>query len=128
MEGVEHRLADSVGGGTYRRAAPMVVGGDQAPTAGGSSNDAHQTIMAAAPSPRHRPTPVPASGTRFRVVQAPKTIICVDCGGTCHLLAHPETEFQSGDPVAYRCADCMDRWDLVMPDEEDGRGDELVSI
>ena len=106
----------------------MVVGGGQAPTAGGSSNNAHQTIMTAVPSPRHRPTPVPASGTRFRVVQAPTTIICVDCGGTCHLLAHPETEFQSGDPVAYRCADCMDRWDLVMPDEEDGRGDEPVSI
>ncbi len=51
--------------------------------------------------------------------------MCVDCGGTCHLLAHPETEFGPGDPVAYRCADCMDRWDLVMPDEdEDGRGDE----
>ena len=57
-------------------------------------------------------------------VQAPETIVCVDCGGTCHLLAHPETEFQPGDPVAYRCADCVDRWDIVMPDEDDdGRGD-----
>jgi len=57
-------------------------------------------------------------------VRAPETIVCVDCGGTCHLLAHPETEFGPGDPVAYRCADCMDRWDLVMPDDEDdGRGD-----
>ena len=114
MEGVEHRLAHPIGGGAYRRAAPMLVGGGQAPTASGSSNNAHQTIMAA----------VPVNGTRFRIVQAPTTIICVDCGGTCHLLAHPETEFQPGDPVAYRCTDCMDRWDLVTPDEEDGRGDE----
>ena len=52
----------------------------------------------------------------------------MDCGGTCHLLAHPETKFEPGDPVAYRCADCMDRWDLVMPDEEDGRGDEPAAI
>ena len=58
-------------------------------------------------------------------VRAPKTIVCVDGGGTCHLLAHPETEFDPGDPVAYRCADCVDRWDLVMADDEDdGQGDE----
>ncbi len=48
---------------------------------------------------------------------------CVDCAGPCPLLPHPETEFQPGDPVAYRCSDCMDRWDLVIADEEDGRGD-----
>ena len=51
-------------------------------------------------------------------MRAPETIVCVDCGGTCHLLAHPETEFDPGDPVAYRCADCVDRWD------DDGQGDE----
>jgi len=62
--------------------------------------------------------------TTVGTVQAPSTIICVDCGGTCHLLAHPETDFEPGDPVAYRCADCMDRWDLVMPEDEDGRGDD----
>lgn len=52
-------------------------------------------------------------------MRAPTTITCVDCGGTCHLLAHPEEEFAPGDPVAYRCADCNDRWDIVMPDDED---------
>jgi hypothetical protein len=24
-----------------------------------------------------------------------------------------------GDIVTYKCRDCLDRWDLVMPDEED---------
>ena len=28
-----------------------------------------------------------------------------------------------GDYVAYRCEDCLDRWDLVLPDEAD-YGDE----
>jgi hypothetical protein len=53
------------------------------------------------------------------------TIICVDCGGRCHLISFaPEEGWQPGDIVAYRCEDCLDRWDLVIPDEdEDGRGD-----
>jgi hypothetical protein len=24
-----------------------------------------------------------------------------------------------GDYVAYRCEDCLDRWDLVLPDQPD---------
>ncbi|GIT46525.1 MAG: hypothetical protein Ct9H300mP12_11100 [Acidimicrobiales bacterium] len=64
----------------------LVGGGPKAPTASGSSNNAHRAIMAA----------VPVNGTRFRIVQAPTTIICVDCGGTCHLLAHPETGVPTG--------------------------------
>ena len=32
-----------------------------------------------------------------------------------------------GDIVAYRCADCLDRWDIVLPDdwgeEDDVQGD-----
>jgi hypothetical protein len=27
-----------------------------------------------------------------------------------------------GDIVAYRCEDCLDRWDLVLPDEEKEAG------
>jgi hypothetical protein len=56
----------------------------------------------------------------------PDTIVCVDCGGTCHLLstAPPDDPFQPGDVVAYRCADCMDRWDVVVPElDELGQGD-----
>ncbi|MBU6215710.1 MAG: hypothetical protein KGR17_03820 [Acidobacteria bacterium] len=50
----------------------------------------------------------------------PETILCVDCGGTCHLLSTGYEDedgavgFRPGDVVAYRCADCLDRWDLVV--------------
>ncbi len=53
------------------------------------------------------------------VVEVPTTLTCVDCGGTCHLLTTPfaddgEVGFRPGDVVAYRCADCLDRWDVVV--------------
>ena len=52
-------------------------------------------------------------------MQVPKEIVCVDCGGRCFLLSHvPEDGFESGDVVAYRCSDCLDRWDVVMEDDE----------
>ena len=46
-------------------------------------------------------------------------IVCVDCGGRCHLLTQPREDgvWLPGDYVAYRCEDCLDRWDLVLPDE-----------
>jgi hypothetical protein len=43
-------------------------------------------------------------------------IVCVDCGGRCHLLT-TEGPWFPGDIVAYRCEDCRDRWDLVIPDD-----------
>ncbi|HSL58435.1 MAG TPA: hypothetical protein VK866_11385 [Acidimicrobiales bacterium] len=53
-------------------------------------------------------------------MEAPEQIVCVDCGGTCHRITHlPEMGFEPGDVVAYRCADCMDRWDLVLDDADD---------
>jgi hypothetical protein len=53
------------------------------------------------------------------------TIICVDCGGRCHLLSFaPEEGWEPGDIVAYRCEDCRDRWDLVLPDEEHDQSDD----
>ena len=53
-----------------------------------------------------------------------ETIHCIDCGGTCHLMTRPDDtgKFWPGDLVVYRCEDCMDRWDLVVPgghDEDD---------
>ncbi len=47
------------------------------------------------------------------------TIVCVDCGGTCFLITPPNEDgtWYPGDVVAYRCQDCRDRWDLVLPDD-----------
>jgi hypothetical protein len=51
----------------------------------------------------------------------PETVIdCIDCGGQCHLLTPPpELGWMPGELLVYRCADCNDRWDLVVPDEPD---------
>ncbi len=66
-------------------------------------------------SARRRPVPRPADPA----VNVPPEIVCVDCGGTCHLLSHvPEEGFVEGDVVAYRCEDCLDRWDVVMTEED----------
>ena len=58
-------------------------------------------------------------------------IVCVDCGGRAFLLSRPravgpsdgdsveEADWLPGDIVAYRCADCLDRWDLVLPDPDE---------
>jgi hypothetical protein len=51
-------------------------------------------------------------------------ITCIDCGGRAHLVSYPPGEddargWQPGDLVVYRCEDCMDRWDLIVPDAED---------
>jgi hypothetical protein len=53
-------------------------------------------------------------------VKAPPNIVCVDCGGTCHLISYerPDEPWEPGDVVAYRCADCNDRWDVVLADED----------
>lgn len=43
----------------------------------------------------------------------PAQIVCVDCGGTCHLLTVNDDD--PDRPVAvYRCGDCLDRWDLSL--------------
>jgi hypothetical protein len=55
-------------------------------------------------------------------VPAPEeTITCVDCGGRCHLTTYPREDglWLPGDVVTYRCEDCRDRWDLVLPGDWD---------
>jgi DNA-directed RNA polymerase subunit RPC12/RpoP len=49
------------------------------------------------------------------------TITCIDCGGVAHLLTTwPEDDPpQPGDIMSYRCSDCNDRWDLVLPEEDE---------
>ncbi|MBK9178953.1 MAG: hypothetical protein IPM45_05170 [Acidimicrobiales bacterium] len=48
----------------------------------------------------------------------PAVIVCVDCGGDAHLLSEPDETgiFHPGEVVVYRCRDCRDRWDVVVPD------------
>ena len=58
----------------------------------------------------------------------PPQITCIDCGGRCFLLsmAREDGTWEAGDAVAYRCEDCLDRWDLVLEDSDidnDGRPD-----
>ena len=57
-------------------------------------------------------------GGESEPVTAPPTITCVDCGGVCHLLSFPDPDvpsgFRAGDIVAYRCEDCLDRWDIEL--------------
>jgi len=58
----------------------------------------------------------------------PETVIdCIDCGGRAHLLTTwPDDDPpQPGDVMSYRCEDCLDRWDLLLPDPEDERGDQV---
>ncbi len=51
------------------------------------------------------------------------SITCVDCGGNAYLLtpAPEDGVWLEGDVVAYRCKDCLDRWDieLTLEDIED---------
>jgi hypothetical protein len=43
-------------------------------------------------------------------------IVCVDCGGRAHLISYAPEDgaWEPGDVVTYRCAECLDRWDLVL--------------
>lgn len=52
---------------------------------------------------------------------APATITCIDCGGRCHLLTIFDAEDppMPGDLITYRCEDCLDRWDLLIPGDDD---------
>jgi hypothetical protein len=47
-------------------------------------------------------------------------ITCVDCGGRAYLISYAPDEgrWEAGDVVAYRCADCNDRWDVVLEEED----------
>lgn len=68
--------------------------------------------------------PLDASGASGGPITAPPTIVCVDCGGTCHLLTTAyegddgRIGFRAGDVVAYRCSDCLDRWDVELDDSD----------
>jgi hypothetical protein len=78
------------------------------------------------------PTTVVALGAQFAsgdqtggVLEPDPVITCIDCGGRAHLLTAPHVDpedgaahpWEPGDVVAYRCADCNDRWDVVLEDD-----------
>lgn len=50
----------------------------------------------------------------------PEVITCVECGGVAHLISYlPEDEpVEPGQPLAYRCEDCLERLDLVWEDTD----------
>ncbi len=54
-------------------------------------------------------------------MDVPETITCVDCGGTCHLLTVLDDSEGIERVAAYRCEDCLDRWDIELadPDEDE---------
>ena len=49
-----------------------------------------------------------------------EVIVCVDCGGRAHLISYPPEDgvWEAGEIVTYRCADCLDRWDLVLTEDD----------
>jgi hypothetical protein len=49
-----------------------------------------------------------------------ESIVCVECGGTAYLLTGfpPDDPPMAGDIVPYRCADCVDRFDIVVEEAD----------
>jgi hypothetical protein len=65
-----------------------------------------------------------ANGGEAEEVEVDEVITCIDCGGRAHLISYPpaERDWEPGDLITYRCEDCLDRWDLVVPGEDDDEG------
>ncbi len=51
----------------------------------------------------------------------PTSFTCVDCGGVASLISFlPEDgEVEPGTPLAYRCGDCMERFDVIAEEDDD---------
>ena len=49
-----------------------------------------------------------------------RVIDCMECGGKAHLLTAIRADEgpEPGDVVAYRCADCQERWDVVVEEDQ----------
>ena len=54
------------------------------------------------------------------MVEPEQVIDCIDCGGRAHLVSKPDDfGWRPGEMVVYRCEDCLDRWDLFLPEDLD---------
>jgi hypothetical protein len=48
----------------------------------------------------------------------PESITCPDCLGVARLSSYrPHEGWQPGDIATYRCVDCLDRWDIELPED-----------
>jgi hypothetical protein len=57
----------------------------------------------------------------------PTEITCVECGGVASLIGYlpTDSEPEPGTAYPYRCGDCMERFDVVMDeDDADPHGDQ----
>src|SRR5262245_9587252 len=61
-------------------------------------------------------------GNTELVIEPDRQITCIECGGRAVVLTPPREDgmWYPGDVVAYRCQDCLDRWDIVLEDDDDG--------
>ena len=96
-ESVEHRLAHLVGGGP----CGISRGRFDPPAPQVTRNHSHR-------------------GQTTEVITPSESIVCVDCGGPCHLITMPreDNSWEVGDVVTYRCRDCRDRWDLILTEDD----------
>lgn len=49
----------------------------------------------------------------------PQVITCIECGADAHLISFlPQDEpVDPGTPLAYRCSECMDRFDILWDED-----------
>jgi hypothetical protein len=54
-------------------------------------------------------------------MKPPEKITCIDCLGTASLISFlpDDEEIEPGTALAYRCADCLERFDVVIEDDEE---------
>jgi hypothetical protein len=47
-------------------------------------------------------------------------IDCMECGAEAVLVqpVDDETELEAGDILVYRCRECLQRWDVVLDDDD----------
>ena len=54
-------------------------------------------------------------------MEIPTKITCVECGGAANRMSYPPPDegFQAGDAIAFVCADCGHRHDVVVDEDDD---------